>query len=578
MPRPKRTKIVSAHAKAQTQAAAAKSQSHATAPTLRSTRTSTGIADSPVNRKATTRVSRQDGVEISMSGGLGLGDVKGAHKIPNQDITRLQRASGVTGESRRLTRLRNPLEELSPARSVNQRIGNSSSRKRSTVASKTTLKDANNVPEPLDDGFEEYLLSSSPHLPTTVVSRPQSAAKVQGTPSFLSIANFKKRPRQPSILRTVRQKLASDAGNGRGSDMDTTFDMGRSSPYHSSVLGASASRKRKASTLEPEDIEPNPAEQRDERLDSWLSAQGVQTEATGSRRELRAAVHDDEQLESVDNSPDLLRRQQAIKTTTPTIKKALPARGRGRRMPPKHAPPQTAVPSSPPISDNSPESTPSSHNNGSDTARKANQPGKKTDGRATKRQKTSKAAKPNITTASLQSLLPRRRVPAVTAPKQGDFDLPSSSEATEDGDEEETSDMIVVDYSKKQSKKTVVSSETIDEDEDDEDDEDFAETRPKRTNARSTAKKGKNTASKTYSRRTQQQSSESVPALDSNVTLSDGEGDSTDKPNGKTGKKAVKTSKAQELREAEKRFKEVDNWDLSFESVDVGGGSSSPWR
>ena len=40
------------------------------------------------------------------------------------------------------------------------------------------------------------------------------------------------------------------------------------------------------------------------------------------------------------------------------------------------------------------------------------------------------------------------------------------------------------------------------------------------------------------------------------------------------------TEKAsKEIEEAKKKFEEVDKWELSFESADIGaGGSSSPWR
>lgn len=36
--------------------------------------------------------------------------------------------------------------------------------------------------------------------------------------------------------------------------------------------------------------------------------------------------------------------------------------------------------------------------------------------------------------------------------------------------------------------------------------------------------------------------------------------------------------KSREMASAAKRFKEVDDWEMSFESCDIVGGSSSPWR
>lgn len=40
----------------------------------------------------------------------------------------------------------------------------------------------------------------------------------------------------------------------------------------------------------------------------------------------------------------------------------------------------------------------------------------------------------------------------------------------------------------------------------------------------------------------------------------------------------AEAAKSTEIVQAVKKFKEVDEWELSFESCDVHGGSSSPWR
>ena len=44
----------------------------------------------------------------------------------------------------------------------------------------------------------------------------------------------------------------------------------------------------------------------------------------------------------------------------------------------------------------------------------------------------------------------------------------------------------------------------------------------------------------------------------------------------KTTKSKVGKSKA--LEKARKMFAKVDEWEMEFESVDLGGGESSPWR
>lgn len=40
----------------------------------------------------------------------------------------------------------------------------------------------------------------------------------------------------------------------------------------------------------------------------------------------------------------------------------------------------------------------------------------------------------------------------------------------------------------------------------------------------------------------------------------------------------INHAKSAELAAAAKKFAEVDQWEMEFESVDIGGESSSPWR
>lgn len=54
----------------------------------------------------------------------------------------------------------------------------------------------------------------------------------------------------------------------------------------------------------------------------------------------------------------------------------------------------------------------------------------------------------------------------------------------------------------------------------------------------------------------------------------DGDGDGYEE--GETS--LAEAAKSTEIVQAVKKFKEVDEWELSFESCDVHGGTSSPWR
>jgi hypothetical protein len=67
---------------------------------------------------------------------------------------------------------------------------------------------------------------------------------------------------------------------------------------------------------------------------------------------------------------------------------------------------------------------------------------------------------------------------------------------------------------------------------------------------------------------------------DDNVTVhSDDEDEDTIEISGGGEKTTrVNAGKSKELENARKMFAAIDEWEMEFESVDISGGESSPWR
>lgn len=82
---------------------------------------------------------------------------------------------------------------------------------------------------------------------------------------------------------------------------------------------------------------------------------------------------------------------------------------------------------------------------------------------------------------------------------------------------------------------------------------------------------------KTYSRRAADNDN-LENAADEHEVPDEDDGEETETGRGRTAPVARKLKLSDELKVAKEKFREVDEWELEFESCDVGGGGSSPWR
>jgi hypothetical protein len=207
----------------------------------------------------------------------------------------------------------------------------------------------------------------------------------------------------------------------------------------------------------------------------------------------------------------------------------------------------------------------------------------------TRKPKSRKRA-PTISTATLQSLLPKPRQKSRAAQHGDAYDFPSSSPLGFDDtsltlqDEEEDelarqkkgratkTPMRKVSGNRQGGKKRLTTANSL--------------ASAKRKGANATGKDAE-TVKKTYGRARavmlEKENDESIVIPSDHSSDEDDEDTETNIAGGisknKAGSGAAKVAKTKELEQARKRFAEVDEWEMEFESADLGGGgSSSPWR
>jgi hypothetical protein len=396
---------------------------------------------------------------------------------------------------------------------------------------------------------------------------PQSALKAQGTPavetSILALANFKRRPRQPSIIRMVQQ--TSELGDQ--SDFDAMLDEtlrdfdefnpdDESTPLHLN--------KRKSGGPSASKSHGN-------------SLPGIHT--SSSRKRKHTNVEDDVQ---VPRSPSLASSPPPIVTRTlsdphSTSSSNLPehiipsTEQEARQDPEPERYSDTMAPPRSSSEFSSPLKVVDLANKRRKTARGA------VEGPHLTKRNVERRKAPALSTATLQSLLPKAPRKKRNAAKVDPYDIPSSDptepsilEDSDDGDE------LAQTTGRRR-----------------------GNTAPFRTPIRridaNRATKGKASgtmrrsvkvpATKEKQRRTygRAQRAESEKENDDTLVISDNESDSSSDDAGTRGKKqrdsGVCMVSSKELQEVRKKFEEVDEWEMEFESVDLGGGAtSSPYR
>jgi hypothetical protein len=434
-------------------------------------------------------------------------------------------------------------------------------------------------------------ISSSP--PVQQVAASASAARVAGTPSFLR--NFKKQPRQPSILHMVQQDIA-----GFDDEEDFTIEDDTDLLGHITVASvpqpqpgapqddeglydeadalpamSSSSRKRKASELEPEeahvtrssarnspfhdiDLPSDPANLPQATIEDGGEADDLTPDDSASVRPPRS-------------SPPIEEDQRSERLPSPRKSKRPPRPGRTIRTRKSARSLRVVEPksSSSVIDASSPHSTPPS------SPVNTQAPIGKGKTAANTRKSAKRETVVAITTAALQALLPKRKVVKV-ARQHDTFDIHSSStsELAEDIDEDE--DELSRPHRRRapvlavaRSKPGALKSPTK-----------VTKSKAQSKAARKTAaaRRGKSPAktatakgaTRTYGRKSQGEQENEDGAIDAaedgeDVTPIDVDASASSGPGG-------------DLKDAKNKFAQIDEWELEFESADVGGGDSSPWR
>ncbi|KAB8349797.1 hypothetical protein FH972_023810 [Carpinus fangiana] len=588
MPRPPRKKIPFQPAGTRVNLPAPTAASDATKIASKNTRTasqlsrvakklspSTRSAESrPRNSRASNGAAKASSSEVEVE--VQSSDTKKAGTTIEHSRTR---AKGRTNSKQKQLAV-GRLSTGSLQRRSSARVASSISPEESMVQEPTNnisydTEEASSTIERVGDSFPTFATAPASRRPS--MSRPPtappSAIKPAATPSFLG--NFKRRARQPSILRMVQQQ--SDIGSISPSEEGNTtyFSLDRSivsQPRRESgptETTSSASRKRKRSSIVHVDEETLAARSSSPLVDSIPSDPAELPGLEGDIQIPATAQEDDEpslplheqypQSPSPDPSPatsDLAaaftaQRNRTRRTTN------LTTQSRPSRTARPTTTPVRAISLSPMTTATSPLSIPSSS------------PIQHQQALQHKRQKRDQPAARPLRTADLQTLLPQRRTIGGRRTRrryaEDEFDILESSSAAGEP-----------------------SSEIAAESEG-EDSGMWPARGRRRTGAASAVKKGGLSALKgrggvkraaptplrgkgtMYSRR--------VSEYEGNEDGEDAEEPSVEVlvQTGASGGADVAASA--ELQAAAVRFKEVDEWELSFESCDAnGGGDSSPWR
>ena len=525
MPRPPRAKVASRVAKPTV--APQKQQTRAV--TTRATKVSEIIksfsddSDGLVTNTTTTRsrrggkeTGRNDEAEFTMTGAL-----------PAEDATSIPSAKKRTPVSK------------APKRARTTRAGEKES------AKKTSPPDVipANIQSPTADdqadessGFGDLTFSSLGSDSPAHGTRPPSAIKVGATPahekSILALTNFKRRARQPSLLRMVQQTTDVEDNDRDSLDDTENFDFDDFLPHAEST----PLNVRKA------------APEEENRNDS-----GTQISSSGSRgtkRKLSPVVQ--VPRSSPPCSPTSGADIESIRSPSPSLPEVLPSREEvitqtqddEEPLSGTLAPPMSSSPVREKAAQESPAQTRARRR-----GRAAKTPAidisdaEETETPARARRAPKKKPPPTFSTTQLKGLLPRRRA----RPRDHDeFDLDSSDDITQlDSDIDELQRPTRKTHARPAAGKLVSPK--------------ASKKTGRGKKAAPAASKPATKASRTYSRR----------------ISSDKENDQAEQDGDVAETSAIEES--ERLAAIRKKFEEVDAFELDFETVDVTT-SSSPFR
>ncbi|KAL1640705.1 hypothetical protein SLS58_006719 [Diplodia intermedia] len=438
----------------------------------------------------------------------------------------------------------------------------------------------------------------------------------RGTPaaerSVLALTKFQKRRRQGSLLRMMQQSDVEDNTDGDSGDVDDSaatldYSLGDFEPDHESTplnLGrkgsiaaalpgsdprTSSSRKRKlAEREETEEISmvqvprssPPPAAEDQEVVDGEeTSSEHLYSEAS----ELPEAIADTQpEAEEAAANKTLTESIAPPRSTSPLS--SLPAEPEPEEVPAKRPRRAAARPATSYSRTSQRVSNVDAEDHGADplsTSELESDTATETPARtrtSRKKPNTRKVKALPLSTATLQSLLPRRRKKPTTRAAKiaagGTFEIPSSSDAEEEEIEQESADEDELQRppaaAKRGRGRKNVAGKASD-----------STVRASKKQSAAAKEKNKKRLSRTYGRRSSDK--ENQDAADTSMYVrSGGESDGDDDDNDVVETSEMREMKrSKELEAAARKFKEVDDWEMEFESVDMGGGgasASSPWR
>ncbi|KAJ9630822.1 hypothetical protein H2203_001347 [Taxawa tesnikishii (nom. ined.)] len=420
----------------------------------------------------------------------------------------------------------------------------------------------------------------TPPPPATVARpRPQSALKVQSTPgadkSVLALANFRRRARQPSILQMVQR---ADEGGEDETENTTAMTLEGSDEEEDSFLPEHegtpmiASRQAAVPGTDPQkgadtstvsvNPEPGPTVGEGEEEDELYR---ITPPPPGNPRKRKSDVLEGgSEIQVLRSSPS--RPRSRSRSSSPGL--------------PTHAnDPDNTVPAT------APETSPSDDEESSLSPGSGHQPPAPGSTMAeplsstTARNAASKKQQKPLDTATLRSLLPKRRAPQRgLAGRRSSFDVPTSSDAdaARDGDEDELAPRRRGAGRKKRRGGGAATTGTT----------------LKKLAGRKGAPRAKGAAgAKAKDARTSNVTRTYGRASDvANASNKENDGDESselselESDTGDTSVETVAPKKtggavgaSEELREAKEKFADVDKWEMEFESCSFTQGSS-PWR
>lgn len=524
-----------------------------------------------------------------------VADVQGSPEAEPVEVQELERTPKPIPRTRQ-TRL-----GARPPRTVKKAVQSEANRKALEGLRKRMEEDARRLrgsPDPRPDVEEpapERRSTTPPPAPATVqraaavpgttARAPQSALKVQSTPgvenSILALANFRRRPRQPSLLQMVQ-------GKGLDADPeDDTTDFTLGTDLEDSVEGLEGFKPydestplqvSKAPVLPQTHATPEPETQQDAEDDDDLY--GATPLQSPSRKRKSDALETENEATQI----QVRRSVSSSRHSSPGLPQdpsddfeAIPATHPDSSLSP-YPDDQPEDPMSDTLADPLSSSPPPYPSSNLETQQQPRPPAsphlRKT---APRHEKDTRNLKP-LTTATLRAMLPKRRVRRILREDREDFSIPSSSSIEERSSSHET---VAAKKRASVAKKRAPASKPGSL-------SPISSRKTQGSKKKAPAETAK-AVKKTYTRLSGANKENaavvgsSSPLSSVPLTGSDAEDDETadtsletiGRTTAKTGKRVVSS----ELQAAKSKFDEVDDWEMEFESASVGvGGESSPWR